>query len=59
MQHGLFHWQLHPSHNEIEGAMLALNMVILVIALAWCAWQLLTAAPIWPDLFKPESLQFW
>ena len=59
MRHGLFHPQLHPSHEGFERAMLALNVLILVVVLTWCAWQLLTASPLWPELFKPEPMQFW
>ena len=57
MRHALFHTHLH--HEDLERALLILYLLVFVTVVAVCAWQLLTVQPHWPDLFKPETMQFW
>ena len=59
MRNGLFHRHWHPHHEGFDRVLLVLNVLILLIALAWCAWLLLTGQPSWNDFPKPEPLQFW
>jgi hypothetical protein len=54
-----FHTHWHPHHDDVERGLLLLYLLIVVVAVTWGAWHMLSALSSWGgDLFKPEPMQF-